>query len=476
MWCGCTKNATHNPAATLLSKKEAVDDVTTAIAILKKVHPSLNLYISKEKFNRITDSILKSIPEEITLAELYNKLNFIANETGCSHTTVDLPGYVYDTLQNRKFFFPYSLKYVENKLLINSFGYDVQEGAAVTQINGMSAEKILQSLMVYCPVEGNHRKTQLQLAAEDFSLLYFMRYGSQKKFDLTLTDTNGITQKIIEKPISLSEWNDRNYNYKYYFDRTGVDYDLYFNEEKGYAIMRLLTFKFTETEKQDAFENFCSNSFELLHHKKNIKTLIIDIRENTGGELYNFFLLYSYVARKPFKEFEKVVSRIKYVPYPELLAPDFASQSKEGINDRLSSDFINSASKNYYLLADSNINQWEPAYNRFTGSLFVVTNPRVASSASYFSLMVKNSGVGKIAGEETAGGAASGNGFSILEYVMPNSKIRLFLPYAHMIYTYGDTVNTGTGLLPNYLIPDTYESFKRNKDRQISFITDSLIK
>ncbi len=476
VWCGCAKDATYNPAAAMLSKNEAVDDITTAIAIIKKAHPSLYLYITKEKFSHITDSILKSITEEIPLADLYNKLNFIADETGCSHTTVDLPGYVYDTLQNRKFFFPYSLKYIENKLLINSYGYDVQEGAQVNKINGVPAGQIIQKLMMYNPVEGNHRKTQLQLAAEDFSLFYFMRYGQQKNFEINFTDTTGVTKTIIEKPITLSEWNDRNYNYKYYFDRTGVDYDFYFNDEKGYAIMRLLTFKFTENEKQEAFENFCNNSFELLSRKKNIKTLIIDVRENTGGELYNFFLLYSYVAQKPFKEYEKVVSRIKNIPYPQLLDADFASQSKESINKRLSNDFINSASKNYYLLADSNINLWEPAYNRFRGKLFVVTNPRVASSASYFSLMVKNSGLGKIAGEETAGGAASGNGFSILEYAMPNSKIKLFLPYAHMIYTYKDTVNTGTGLLPNYTIPDTYESFKQNKDRQISFITDSLIK
>jgi C-terminal processing protease CtpA/Prc len=97
------------------------------------------------------------------------------------------------------------------------------------------------------------------------------------------------------------------------------------------------------------------------------------------------------------------------------------------------------------------------------------------SAASYFALMVKNAGRGKIVGEETTGGAYSGNGFTTLKYILPNSKISVNFPYAHMIYSFKEKKNTGHGLLPDYHIPDSYESFKENEDRQVTFILDSLI-
>ena len=89
--------------------------------------------------------------------------------------------------------------------------------------------------------------------------------------------------------------------------------------------------------------------------------------------------------------------------------------------------------------------------------------------------MIKNSHRGKIIGEETTGGSFSGNGFTALKYVLPNSKISFEFPYAHIMYSFRDEKNTGRGLLPDYMVPDSYESFKKNTDQQYGFIVDSLI-
>jgi Peptidase family S41 len=473
---GCTQKTTYNPAQNNIAQSKAKQDIETVKQILKTAQPSLYLYISEKRFDFIADSIKNSILENIPLSDLYNKLYFLINETGCNHTYANLPVYIYDTLQNRKFFFPYSLKWIEGKLLVNSYGYRLAQGTQINKINGMDAGKLLNTFMLYNPVEGRHRSGQQLLAAEDFSFDYFLQYGPQQNFALTITDTNNNINIINTEPVTLSEWNDRDYNYRYYYDRVGVDYDLFFNEDKSFAVMRIVTFMFDDAEKREAFENFCSNSFQLLAAKHNIKNLIIDVRENTGGNLNNCFLLFSYLTAKPFTEYEKVVSKIKNIPYEDMLDADFAADKLEDVNSKLKEEFTSSNSKNYYLLADSFNYKWQPSPYRFKGNIFVITNAKVASAASYFSLMVKNSGTGKIVGDETSGGSSSGNGFAILQYVLPNSKIKLFLPYAHIIYTYKENENKGRGVLPNYFVPDTYLSFKENNDRQIKFITDSLLK
>ena len=472
---GCINDEVTDPTAQIISKEKAKEDIDVFTAVLKKAHPSLNIYISAERFTKLTDSIIASVNGDLTAMELYNKIDFITNEIGCSHTIADLPGYVYDTLQSRPYFFPYPVKWIDNRLLVNIVDHDLKEGTEITHINKKPVAEIIKSLMLYNSVEGIHRKTQQNAAADNFSLEYFYKYGQQKNFELVFKDTLGATQNTTADAVTLAEWNDRNNNYKYYFDPMDVDYDLAVFPKKKYDYLRLTTFKFEGTTKQNAYENFCANSFELLKNKKDIKTLIIDLRENLGGSLFNAFNLYSYLSNQPFNEFENVTSKIKTIPYPQYLDATFASGYEESINKRLENEFSKKGNESNFYLNDTLISQWKPDKFRFDGDVYVITNSNVVSAASYFATMIKNSHRGKIIGEETTGGSFSGNGFSSLKYELPNSKIVFEFPYAHIKYTFRDEKNTGHGVLPDYQVPDNYQSFKNNKDIQVSFIIDSLI-
>jgi C-terminal processing protease CtpA/Prc len=89
--------------------------------------------------------------------------------------------------------------------------------------------------------------------------------------------------------------------------------------------------------------------------------------------------------------------------------------------------------------------------------------------------LIQNTGRGKIVGYETNGGKYSGNGFSLLKYVLPKTGFQFGFPYVNIIYSNG-SAKTGKGIIPDYLVEDDLESFQNNKDRQLNFIIDSLIK
>ncbi|MEP6677245.1 MAG: S41 family peptidase [Ferruginibacter sp.] len=470
---GCVhKTINKDPAAKEFSTEAIQTDFDVFRTLLKKCHPSLNLYITEKNLDHLLDSLAKQFLQKTSLGDFYNSLAAVINEIGCSHSCLFFPQQVYDTLQERSFFFPYPLELVEDKLLVNVRGYDLPQGTEIREVNGIPVKQILRSLMLYNSVEGFHRKTQQQIAGDEFSMQYYFKYGRQDNFRLRVIDTLGNEKLVDEAPVTMSEWNNRN-DSKYYYDNTVVDYDLSFDEKKHYAILRFATFDFTDITRNNAFENFCNNSFDLIHRKGNVKHLIIDLRENHGGKLKAVFLLYSYLAKRPFREYENVTSRMGRVLYNQYLDKSFTGENE--INRELNEEFYHSSNNNYYLYADSMNSTWQPKPNRFTGNVYVIANRNVSSAASYFSLLVKNSGTGKIIGEETTGGSSSGNGFQTLEYVLPNTGIRVFFPFAHLVYTNKDAQNTGHGILPDYNVPDSYESFRKNDDRQIFFITDSLI-
>jgi hypothetical protein len=147
------------------------------------------------------------------------------------------------------------------------------------------------------------------MAGTDFSFQYYLKYGPQKIFNLEVTDTSGMEHTVKIPSIKLSEWEQRYSGDIYYYDDVSVAYDLNFNDANGYAIMRISTFEFNQEKQQQAFEHFCNNSFELLRAKPNITNLIIDLRQNPGGDLYNAFYLFSFLARDHFCNTPQFIQR-----------------------------------------------------------------------------------------------------------------------------------------------------------------------
>ncbi len=167
-----------------------------------------------------------TIAQGITYREFFNKLYFITNEIGCSHSTVSLPASVNDSLFNRALFFPLPVLKVGQKLLVNYTGdRDLSHGIEILKINNALATTILDSLMFYNPIEGFKRETQKYMASADFGYEYFMKFGGNKKFTVVVKDSSGRQDTVILNALNYDDLSFRQQN-KYYKDATDVDYSM----------------------------------------------------------------------------------------------------------------------------------------------------------------------------------------------------------------------------------------------------------
>lgn len=463
-----------DPAAFIIPSYKAKEDFKLFRTIIEKAHPSLYSYLPKKRIEAIFDSIAATIAQGITYREFFNKLYFITNGIGCSHSAVSLPASVNDSLFNRALFFPLPVLKVENKLLVNYTGdRDLPHGTEILKINNAPASAILDSLMFYNPVEGFQRETQQYMASADFGYEYFMKFGGKKYFTVVVKDSSGKQDTVMLNALSYDDLNFRQQN-KYYKDATDVEYSLIIDDTLKKATLRLTTFEFESVNKQAAFDAFLKNSFELLKKRGDIKNLVIDLRENGGGFLYYCFLLASYLSPVEFNEYREVFSRLKFVPYEEYLSPRFGSSDLDFVNDKLSEEFERIGNRVQHL-KDTSLKTWEPDKFRFTGTIYIITNWHVNSAASYFTHLAKKTANATVVGMETAGGTHSGNGFRTIKYQLPATGFEFEFPFAKMIYTNGDK-KTGRGMIPDHIVPDTYESFIKNEDRQLVYINDSLLK
>lgn len=467
----CRTYTKRDPADITKSQSRLAEDFAIFRKILETAHPSLYSYKTEKKMTYLFDSVYGTIDHSLTLREFNNKLFFLTNKIGCAHTAILLPDYVIDTLYNRRLFFPLHLILIKNKLLVNS-DLVLPHGSELISVNDMPVSSILQELSLYNPIDGIERKTQRVLAAVNFGYQFYLRYGGRAEFPVSYKDTSGVIKSTLIPASTLGEL-ERNKLAAYYVNPEDVPYSLRVVDSLSFAFMRITTLYFETYNGKLAFEEFLKNSFELLRKKSECKNLIIDLRENGGGYLNNCFLLFSYLTKTPFREYKAVSAKVHKLPFPEYLLSSLSPEDIGEVNVSLKEGFIRQDAFRYRY-ADSLIEIRKPQKNNCLQNIYIITNENVMSAASYFCTLVKNSGTGKIVGTETRGGEHSGSGFKNLEYRLPYSGVRLVFPYAKMIYTNGGTKN-GRGLIPDYIVPDTDSSFKKNNDAQLDFIIDSLI-
>jgi Peptidase family S41 len=459
-----------------IAPRKAKEDFQEFLQILKKAHPALYAYTPQSELERLGDSLQATITENITQRQLFNMLSLVVEKISCAHTNLYMPDATVEAIGEQRYFFPYPLTLVEDKLLVNIVGNRLPQGTEIKSINGKPVAEILRKLAMYNSTDGMRTNLRRHLAADDFGYQYFLQYGPFKQFEVEYQKTDSSkTEKSGIIAVTLTELNNRNRNERYYYDPTDVDYDFYTVDAGGYAVMKVRTFEYDSYSKDEAFENFCKNTFAMLKLKPGIKTLVIDIRQNAGGNYSNCHLLYSYLAQQPFQEYKQVSARIKKLPESSLVSDEYSGGGPDDVGNLLNDNFYKATNGKYYI-ADSLNAMVNPLPQRFNGKVLVVVNGEVSSAAAYFASLVKNAGRGKIIGEETRGGAYMHNGFRNVVYELPNSKIQFAFSIANVIHSLAAREDYGRGVQPDYPKPSALEDFKNNKDTQLNFIQDSLLK
>ncbi len=489
--------------------KQLQEDFNYYRLILESAHPGLYQYASVNTMKHLFDSTYKTLDDDISIFDFYNKLTYITNQIRCAHTNLFFPEAVSDSLDNTEGFFPIPVVYVQGKLLVNSEMEDnLPLGSQIISINNEPAEKILGDIEMYESVDGNVPQFQLEEASLDFAQNYFFRYGPQKSFlvkyknppqeasELVKSSDKSSSNITSSKPDSKTKTNrpkqepsilsaqilprklkiitDKAYDERYYAFPEDVDYDLDLWDSIGTARMNVHTFGYDTYSTDRAFTHFLKNSFRLLQSSPRIHNLIIDLRNNTGGNFKDMFNLYSYLTnRNDWREFSgayTVFNRIPFIPY---LAK--GSNDVEGIQASLDSSFeYRKLGRIVRQYSDNSV--LHKSKTHFAGNVFVITNTNVQSAAAYFAALLKDEGRAQIVGDETGGSGSSTNSFHILAYELPNTHIRLNVPVVHAsFYLQNKKHIAGRGVIPDHAVTLSLTDLKENNDPQLSYILDSLI-
>jgi C-terminal processing protease CtpA/Prc len=213
---------------------------------------------------------------------------------------------------------------------------------------------------------------------------------------------------------------------------------------------------------------FFRKSFSALK-RKNINNLIIDLRNNGGGYIFNSNLLIKYISRTPVLVADSIYAKVKS------LKP-FTHHFKMGAITSLGLRFMTYRKQNDHFEENQyNNNLLIPKNkNHYNGKLYVLISGPTFSASTLFANAVKGQSGIKLLGEETGGGWYGNGGVLIQDLVLPNTKLRLRMPLFKLVQYNHKTSYKGLGIPPDIYVPTSYDALIKGYDKKMK-VAQTLI-
>lgn len=462
-------------------KEGFLEDLHIYRKVVESSHTGMYLYSPKAVF----DSLFTSFQEDVesgaisTNSDFFLHLAAVHTSINCGHSSVYPSQKLFAGIdENQKAFFPLQVKFIQDSLIVSQDYGSIKRGTQIIKINNKSVKQIATDAFRIISSDGFNKTFKYRQLEEAFSLYYFLLYGTEQKYDLEIIPYQSAqTERIVLDAIASdltngSEKEEQAVGLSYISDNT--------------VLLTVHTFS-TETKRnQRKFFRFLKKSFKEIRGK-GIEHLIIDIRENSGGNDGNDMELASYLISGSFKEnkYRKLKS-IELPVFPEYLHPHWKEMmalapDKTGDDIRamfqkeMRREYAQGADSAYYLKEKYTLKRESHKY-LFSGKTYILISGKVFSGGALFSALVRDKSKAIFVGEETGGGYYRHTGSIPLIYELPNSKI----PFSLFIVINEQDVTQhlfpeGSGIIPHFEVYPSIQDFVESRDVVLNFVLVKLI-
>ncbi|WP_320052502.1 S41 family peptidase [uncultured Acetobacteroides sp.] len=505
----CTSVKQYNQQlAEKKNPKDLQEDVDYLYRKLQAYHPQLYWYISKKELDYKFDSLKSSITEPMTSGEFYYKVAPVVSSIREGHTRMlplnkEYKSREKDSLRVKEFgYTPFSkLKFgiFDNRLYVvknNSWNKTIKEGSEVVSVNGISAQHLLTKYRTTLTADGYVTTFTDRLLGNRFPTFFYndFDFADSLACELRHNDTlrNVLLRRAAPKDTAKGNANvkkvkvtltaaqrdsarserKRRLLLGYNSDEKTYSKNLsFYKSDSSIAIMKLNDFTGGQYEK------FYKSAFKKLDSLK-VKTLVIDLRNNTGGSLFDVRCLYSYLADTSFcfiKKMEVTTPKsILFTTYfkdvPLVLDPFILPFYPVYFTYALSHMSKGDDGKYYFRLGKK---VEKPRETRFRGKVYMLINGASFSASCIISSNLKGAKRAYFVGEET-GGAFNGNVAGRMHlFELPNSKLNARIGLLCMRPEY-QTEQEGRGIIPDVAITPTLDDVLKGNDPELNWVIDRV--
>ncbi len=412
-------------AQRMLSREQAEADIDSLLYTIGEVHPNMFAVCNQGELLQMADSVKRALPDSLSNLELYKRIAPLVTCIGDGHTSLSIP-YEHLLLPEYKML-PLRMHVTTDYRLWVDRCIDslLPESTEVLAINGIPAKQLIESMLPH--VSGEREFYRIDMLGRSLSVLYELLYHApehkvdyrlpnKKEGSITLQGVNN-EQLRMRLPKRKQAQNTQAYSFRLL-------------EDKRTAIMDFRSFSDPE-----GMRLFADSMFTTLR-EKGIDRLIIDVRENGGGNSVVGDILLQYLSPRPFAQMGKTLMRI--TPTTQRLNPRTKQFSPGWF---------------YWSIEDNEAGLLQPhtrQQGHFSGKTILLTGHHTFSSAASFAWAFKHFGMGRVVGEETGGmNVCFGD---IISYKLPHSNLQCSISFKRF-WLYGADESDIHGTLPDKAVP-----------------------
>ncbi|QES93791.1 peptidase [Empedobacter brevis] len=454
-----------------LTKQAFLEDYAIFQTIFEKANAGLYKYHTKKQIDSTFSANKKLINDKTTYRDFYNIVWNVIDFTGSSHNSLSYPDSLDQTLSKQRIFFPVPLKYLNGKLYSMLATKEMPLGSEILSVNRINVEKFSRSISKYSSTDGHNTTGKYAAIATDWLPFYiYLAYGKQDTYTIEFKKEHTVkTIHLQAVDYKTTIVNFKNRFVPTYEKKKEHEYSFTYLNQKT-ALLNIDTFALggPKSDGHKKYAAFLDAVFTTLNNKK-IENLIVDVRQNGGGNDPNDLLLYSYLTQRNFKENLSAFTLFNTVPLPHYFEEEEENEIRD-LEKELAEEHNIFKNGSYYQNPVFNT-VWQPNPHAFQGNIYLLISPFVASAGSLFASMVKSDEKSIVIGQESLGGYYGHTGHTPVTYKLPNTALLLTFSIVDLeqdVQQISDQ-KYGDGVQPDYKIEPTIEAYLNNKDLVVDF-------
>ncbi|MFI5150642.1 MAG: S41 family peptidase [Bacteroidia bacterium] len=458
--------------------KFKLSDLQSDFSLLKnallEAHPGLSTFHDSVFFRKNYDSLRLAFKDGESETGFYKAVTALVAGIGCGHSSC-FPSrtYIQTFESSDALFFPFPITILKERIYIigpRAKGQGIEPGSELLEINNISAQEVLQKMLCHIPGDGYSAALKYHIMETDFATHYAELIGRPDSFHLKWRAPGGEKETINTFSASPKKRPPSRHN-KSHADMYLLPPPLNFELTKDkIGILTIHSFDKKDIHKRgQRYKSFLRHSFNALN-EQGANDLVIDLRNNEGGDDDFGWYLYSYLCDTTFQYYQRIEvasdKRFTFLPY-----------CSNRMVCRMLRHLIkkDNTGKNLFRYG-GDTKRLYPQYHPFRGQVFVLINGGSFSTTAEFSAIAQYNKKALFIGEESGGDYSGDNSGLITMLTLPHTGIRVKIPLFRYVLAVDPNHPKGRGVIPDQIIPRNINDVIKGVDTQKEYIVEYIRK
>ncbi len=441
-----------------LSPAALKDDFELLRFSLEEAHAGLYRYVPKADMDRQFDALQKRVSRPLRISQFYAEVLKLAAAVRDGHTRVQAPSSLSVWLRQKPIRPPLAIHFEGGRVRVLKDASGLEPSAVgcdVLAVNGRPIAAVVDALLRYLPGDGYSDGRRSNLESPDvFGGLFALEFGETEKYVFHVRSAEGKERDIEVPGVPIEELEKR--MGPLHPRPSGPLLSLRFEGEVGVLTVRSFGPR-TLSGSGLSYPDFLTQAFQTLLEKKT-ESLIIDVRDNGGGNDEYGQMLYAHLAPAPFYYYDRLQMNKEK---SEFLRRTGAVRSLPPLRQDEKGRWVSTDHPNLGLK--------QPREPVFAGRVFILENGRSFSATGEFMTAVYANKRGVFIGEESGAGITGNTSGIMVGLKLDNSGIVVSIPMVGYYMAGDHGPHPERGIMPDHEVIPTVEDILAGRDPVMEF-------